>query len=345
MSAQKVKSITLQKYSEYMLPAIEKEMKQCVAITNRTGLEELYHMLAYHLGWEGPDAGPKASGKRVRPLLVVLTTEAAGSDWEKALPAAAAVELVHNFSLIHDDIQDNSPLRRGRKTVWKKWNISQAINAGDSMFSLAHIALERLQGKIEPELVIKAQSLLPMACLRLTQGQYLDLSYEHRADLVMYDYWPMISSKTASLIATCTELGALIAGADETKVSIYREFGQYVGLAFQVQDDILGIWGDYAVTGNSTESDLVEGKISLPVFYALEHSQTFTNRWQQGSISPEEVPEIADLLKLEGAYDYAQNEAERLTEHALSKLEEAEPAMPAAGALRELAEQLTKRQS
>jgi geranylgeranyl diphosphate synthase type I len=337
--------ISLQEYTRVMLPAIEEEMQQCVAITREKSLEELYFMLAYHLGWEGPGAGQKACGKRVRPLLVLLTSEAAGGEWRKALPAAAAVELVHNFSLIHDDIQDNSPLRRGRQTVWKKWDIPLAINAGDSMFSLAHIALERLQGVIAPELVSKAQSILPMACLRLTQGQYLDLSYEHRTDLSMQDYWPMISGKTASLIATCAELGSLIAGADENVTSSYREFGQYVGLAFQVQDDILGIWGDSGVTGKSVVSDLVEGKISLPVFYALENSQSFRERWHQGPIAPEEVPEIVELLSRAGAFDYAKTEAERLTHHALTLLEQAHPAPHAASALCELADQLTKRQS
>lgn len=345
MSIEEKQKPMLADFTSMMLPAIENEMQQCVAITDETGLEELHYMLAYHLGWEGNDAGPKACGKRVRPLLVLLTTEAAGGDWQTALPAAAAVELVHNFSLIHDDIQDNSPLRRGRQTVWKKWDIPQAINTGDSMFALAHIALERLQGQVAPELVIKAQSILPVACLRLTQGQYLDLSYEHRSDLSMEDYWPMIGGKTASLIATCTELGALLSGVDEKTVAIYRKFGEYVGLAFQVQDDILGIWGNAMQTGKSAESDLVEGKISLPVFYALEKDEAFAKRWLEGPITPDEVPQIAAVLKEEGAYDYAQSEAERLTNHAIDMLARANPASPAAAALQELADQLTKRQS
>jgi geranylgeranyl diphosphate synthase type I len=132
---------------------------------------------------------------------------------------------------------------------------------------------------------------------------------------------------------------------DDEKVSSYREFGQYVGLAFQVQDDILGIWGDSVVTGKSAVSDLVEGKISLPVFYALEHSQAFSERWHRGPISPEEVPQIVELLTREGVYDYAKDEAERLTQHALTLLELTQPAPHAAGALRQLADQLTKRQS
>ncbi len=173
----------LSNYFDLLLPAIEQEMKACVRETREQGLEELYSMLEYHLGWEGPGSGPKAQGKRVRPMMVLLSNASAGGDWEIALPAAAAVELVHNFSLIHDDIQDNSPLRRGRETVWKMWNIPQAINAGDSMFALAHIALKRLANQVPDGIALEAYKILPEACLTLTQGQYLDLSYENRNDL------------------------------------------------------------------------------------------------------------------------------------------------------------------
>ena len=125
---------TLDRYFQVCLPAIEEELRQAVAFAGGPGLEELHGMLAYHMGWEGENAGPNASGKRIRPLLVLLACAAAGGDWTDALPGAAAVELVHNFSLIHDDIEDNSDLRRGRPTVWKIWGIPQAINAGDAMY-------------------------------------------------------------------------------------------------------------------------------------------------------------------------------------------------------------------
>jgi len=335
----------LAEFTAQMLPAIEEEMQACISITRNDGLEELHHMLAYHLGWEGAGAEEKASGKRVRPLLVLLSNAAAGGEWQCALPAAAAVELVHNFSLIHDDIQDNSPLRRGRETVWKIWDIPQAINAGDSMFSLAHIALKRLKELIPLEQVIQAQILLPMACLHLTQGQYLDLSYEERDDLSVADYWPMIQGKTSSLIATCTELGALTAGVNDKTQAAYREFGHLVGLAFQVHDDILGIWGDVDITGKSAISDLLEGKKSLPVLYALEQGGEFSQRWSKGPIREDEVADIADLLKNEGAYDYAKKEADTLTQKALHALEQAEPSGSAALALRQLANQLTHRAS
>jgi geranylgeranyl diphosphate synthase type I len=275
--------------------------------------------------------------------LVLLTTAAAGGYWENALPAAAAVELVHNFSLIHDDIQDNSPLRRGRETVWKKWGLAQGINAGDSMFSLAHIALKRLEKLVPPEIALRAYQILPMSCLILTQGQYLDLSYEDRDDLTVDDYWPMIRGKTAALLATCSELGALIAGADTQEQEAYRKFGEYVGLAFQVQDDILGIWGDAAMTGKSTDSDLLAGKKSLPVLYSLNNKGEFAKRWQNGKISAEEVPELAKILEDEGADIYAQEAADSLTKQALEAMEDAKPRGDAKEALFELADMLIQR--
>lgn len=315
----------LQRYTDEMLPLIEQELKRCTANANDVGLEELHQMLAYHLGWEGEDTGVKARGKRIRPMLVLLSNIASGGDWKQALPAAAAVELVHNFSLIHDDIQDNSPLRRGRPTLWKKWGVPQAINAGDSMFALAHLALHPLNNSVDSETEIKIALVLRMACLTLTQGQYLDLAYESKGNLTTDSYWPMVRGKTASLIAACSELGALVAGKDDKIVSAYREFGEYLGFAFQIYDDLLGIWGNASITGKSAESDLLTGKKSLPVLYALEQNGEFASRWMQNNITVEDVPTLADLLEADGAKEYAQVSARRLTEQAMKKLAGANP--------------------
>ncbi|MCX6068414.1 MAG: polyprenyl synthetase family protein, partial [Chloroflexi bacterium] len=216
-------------------------------------------------GWTGENAGPEATGKRIRPLLVLLASAASGGNWQSALPAAAAVELLHNFSLIHDDIQDNSDKRRGRSTVWVKWGMPQAINAGDGLFVLSNLAITDLITSYPAEIVVKAAQILHETCLDLTRGQYLDISYENRLDLGVEDYWPMISGKTAALLSSCCQIGALLGTSDESTLEAYRSFGHYLGLAFQVQDDILGIWGNEAVTGKSVASDLVKGKKSLPV--------------------------------------------------------------------------------
>ena len=138
-------SKALDQLREVMLPSIEEVLQQEVEKSGAGGTHELRQMLRYHLGWEGEGAGRKAQGKRIRPLLVLLAAHASGGDWSEALPSAASVELLHNFSLIHDDIQDNSAHRRGRPTLWKKWGVPQAINAGDSLFALAHDALRGLK--------------------------------------------------------------------------------------------------------------------------------------------------------------------------------------------------------
>ena len=262
--------MSLKQFSEMMLPLIEEKLQKTVALSGGAGLEEMHGMLAYHMGWEGEGAGPEARGKRIRPLIVLLCAAAAGGDWRNALPGAAAVELVHNFSLVHDDIQDNSPTRRGRATVWSLWGVAQGLNVGDTLFSLAQISLLDLAESVSPEAALIASRTLHHACLALTQGQYLDLSYEGRQDLGVDDYWPMVKGKTAALLCSSTYIGALAAKASEKICCEYQDFGENLGLAFQVLDDILGIWGDAALLGKSTASDLVSGKKSLPVLYGLE---------------------------------------------------------------------------
>lgn len=325
------------------LAALETELQQTVELSGGAGLGELRGMLAYHMGWEGEGAGPQATGKRIRPLLVLLCTAAAGGEWRKALPAATAVELIHNFSLIHDDIEDNSPLRRGRLTVWKRWGIPQALNAGDAMFSLAHLALLGLAETASADIAVQAARLLQQTCLTLTQGQFLDLSYEDRLDLTQEDYWPMVGGKTAALLAACTELGPLVAGRQPSICQAYGEFGRLLGLAFQAQDDLLGIWGDAALTGKSAESDLVSGKKSLPTLYGLSLGGPFARRWQRGPVGPEEVTALAKQLAVEGARDFTQEAANRLTAQALQALDVTDPQGEAGVALRELAEKLLAR--
>lgn len=300
-------------------------------------------MIAYHLGWEGEGAGPEARGKRIRPLLVLLSTAAAGGEWQRALPAAAAVELVHNFSLVHDDIQDQSPLRRGRPTVWIKWGTAQAINIGDTLFTLAQMALLRLAETVSSEVAHTASLVLQETCLALTQGQYLDISYESRGNLTMEAYWPMVSGKTAALLSASTLLGALAAQADEPACEAYHRFGRSLGLAFQALDDLLGIWGDAALTGKSTESDLLAGKKSLPVLYGLSLGGPFAARWAQGKISQEDVLVLAVQLEIEGGKTYTLEHANELTDQALTALAEASPQGEAGAMLEALARKLLQR--
>ena len=329
--------------SQQYLPAIEEHLVHSLTRASTNQSEVLHDMLAYHMGWQGEGAGAEARGKRIRPLLVLLSNAAAGGDWERGLPAASAVELVHNFSLIHDDIEDNSPLRRGRLTVWKLWGIPQAINAGDAMFALAHLEILRLQETTSASIAIQAVRLLLNTCLRLTQGQYLDLSYENRPKLSLDDYWLMIAGKTATLIATCARLGALIAGGSEELQELYWNFGRTLGLAFQVQDDLLGIWGEAELTGKSATSDLVTGKKSLPILFGLSQKGMFAQRWLQGPINEEEGADVARLLEQDGGRAYAEKIAEQLTNQALETMEQAQLEGLAGSALRQLTNQLLNR--
>ncbi len=261
--------------SQSMLETIEKELQHQVARLDQPRTKQFHEMLTYHMGWTGEGAGSFATGKRIRPLITLLSTSSVldgkedkninAMNWLHAKSAAAAIELIHNFSLVHDDIQDNSDLRRGRRTVWVKWGAPMAINVGDAMFVIANQSILDLIEHYPADMVVKAARILNDCCLDLTRGQYLDMSYEERNDLSIEDYWPMIGGKTSALLSACTHIGSLLGYANEEKQESYRLFGYHLGLAFQVQDDILGIWGDEALTGKSAASDLVEGKNSLPV--------------------------------------------------------------------------------
>lgn len=337
-----------------MLESIEKELQRQVARLDQPRTKLFHEMLTYHMGWTGDGAGSFATGKRVRPLLTLLTCVSSfdgnrneensdDNNWLHASSAAAAIELIHNFSLVHDDIQDNSGLRRGRRTVWVKWGAPMAINVGDALFVIANQAILDLAEYYPAEIVVKAAGILNENCLDLTRGQFLDMSYEERKDLNLTDYWPMINGKTSALFSACTHIGALLGYANDTRLEAYRLFGYHLGLAFQVQDDILGIWGDETLTGKSAASDLVEGKNSLPVLFALEKNGGFAERWRQGPIEVNEITEVSALLENEGAREYAEKTAEAQTQKALEYLKQANPHGEAGEAMLGLANMLLKR--
>lgn len=336
-----------------MLAEIEHELKKQVARLDQARTQPFHEMLTYHMGWTGDGAGPQATGKRIRPLVTLLAVasfmdnknkgKGYAIDWLHAKPFAAAIELVHNFSLIHDDIQDNSEYRRGRKTAWVIWGAPLAINAGDALFVIANQAVLDLKTHYPAEMVVRSAEILSDICLQLTQGQYLDMSYEERTDLAIADYWPMIGGKTSALLSACTQVGALLGYANDEEIELYRQFGYTLGLAFQVQDDVLGIWGDESVTGKSAAGDLVEGKNSLPVLFGLEKNEGFAKRWRQGPISQAEVGAVAALLENEGGKAYAEKISAELTQQALGYLDKADPQGEAGEILRGLANMLLKR--
>lgn len=302
-----------EKYSQIFL----NELNQSIRELFNDGLSDLKEIFDYHLGLN--DSLEK-QGKKVRPLLTLLCTEGCGGNWKSALPAAAAIELIHNFSLIHDDIEDKGFTRRSKQTVWVKWGLPKGINAGDAMFTSAFIVLNRLKDSVSSETIIEAVELLSKTCFKLTVGQQLDIDFENREKVAIHEYYEMISGKTAALLACSAQMGALIAGLDKKNQLQYSKFGKELGMAFQMYDDWLGVWGDPEITGKSASSDLIERKKSLPILMGLEKSKRFFTRWKEEPISPEEAPTISAWLSEDGVEESVIKEFNLWNQRALETL-------------------------
>ncbi len=293
----------------------------------------LYGMVRYHLALDGSGA---PAGKRIRPLLGLLAYASIAGDHARALPGAAAVELGHNFSLVHDDIEDGDVERRHRPALWTIHGIPQAINTGDTLFSLSRIALHRLTDLGFPDAkVLRLMRLFDETCLQLCEGQYIDIRASESQEPMSVDlYFDMIGRKTAALIAASIEAGALLATDDETVIARYRDFGWALGIAFQVNDDLLGIWGAEKATGKQP-SDVARHKKTLPVIYALEKAgpedrARLLALYARERPTETEVAEAKTILERTGARDYTRDQARRHRDEALAALDaagviEAEP--------------------
>jgi geranylgeranyl diphosphate synthase, type I len=330
------------------LPKLDQYMRHIV-----TEQHEYPHdfsvMLQYAMGWVEADgiAYDKPTGKRIRPVLLLLCTEAANGNWQTALPCAAAVELLHNFSLIHDDVQDDSPLRHNRPTVWKLWGIANAINAGDALFSLSFRSLETLTHHTEllPETILKVWHIYNRTTLELTRGQHLDMRFEKQSLVTSDEYISMISGKSAALISACAEMGALIGSHDSKRASAFAEFGLNLGIAFQIHDDILGIWGDPKQTGKSVATDIVSRKKSLPVLYGLSQSAALVDIYNRpSSMTDEMVLRAVELLDQADARAYARTTEDEYYEKAIAALNRAEPETTALAGLNGIVDTLFDRQ-
>ncbi len=328
-----------------MIAAVEAEMRQVLHANGRQP-DLFYGMMQYHMGWLDAQLQPvnEKSGKRIRPLLCLLTCAAAGGNWQQAVPAAAAIEMLHNFSLIHDDIEDASPTRRGRATLWQLWGIPQAINAGDAMFAIAHLALNRLTERgVAAEIVVQALRRFDETCVQLTQGQHADMAFEQRSQVSVEDYLQMITGKTAVLLALSAELGARIAQASEATINHYAQYGLHLGLAFQVIDDILGIWGDEARTGKSAATDIITKKKTLPVLHGLAHSAPLQQLYATAKPDDAFVAQAIALLDQSGSHAFARTKADTYSISASHHLETAVATGPAALALQQLTQMLLNR--
>lgn len=305
----------------------------------------LYEMMRYHLGWEGDAL--LAPGKYLRPVLCFLTCTAVGGDWRQAIAGAVALELLHNFSLIHDDIQDRSLTRRGRSTVWARWGASQAINAGDGMYALSRLAVLRLRERgVAEERVLRCAWILDEACLALCEGQYMDIAFQARESVTFEEYEDMVGRKTAALFGCSLEMGAVIgAGVGETSKRL-REAGYQLGLAYQMRDDLLDLWGDGA-TGKEIGADVREKKKSLPVVYGLSRGGPEGERlrqiYRQPALSSGEVEESVALLSRLGAREFCVHSAERHYQEGLKLLQGVALEAKAKQELEEMAAYLVRR--
>lgn len=280
-----------------------------------------YGQMQYHLGWVDRTFVPvtRNTGKLLRPTLLLLAYEVAGA-WglsaqrdylRRALPAAAALELIHNFSLIHDDIVDQDLERHHQPTVWSIWGSSQGINAGDGMFALARLAMwDILDEGVDGEIAARLGAVLDRACLIIAEGQYLDLSFEQRLDISVAQYVDMIARKTASLMSCAAEVGARLGTREQATIASLRDFGFEMGLAFQVRDDMLGVWADSTETGKVSAGDIYRRKKSLPVLQALEHASAEDQQRlrvlyaQKEALTSTQVATVLSIFARTGTHDY-----------------------------------------
>lgn len=287
---------------------------------------------AYHFGWIDQHGHPSeaSGGKAVRPSLALLSAEVTGAPPEKGLPGAVAVELVHNFSLLHDDLMDGDEQRRHRDTVWKVHGPAQAVLVGDALFALAN---EILLEPGTPE-AGRATGRLTRATRKLIDGQAQDLSYEQREQVTVEECLEMEGNKTGALLACAVSIGAVLGGADEHTADALESYGYHLGLAFQAVDDVLGIWGDPGSTGKQTWGDLRQRKKSLPVVAALASPEPAAARLAElmradAAKSEEEFEDFdeaefaarASLIEEAGGREWTTAEAKRQHATALAALE------------------------
>ncbi len=304
---------------------IDQELRAVLASADSS----MYDMLRYQLGWIDEQGNPllQPSGKALRPTLCLFACEALSGDYQEALPAAAAVELVHNFSLIHDDIQDDDRLRRNRPTVWAVWGKPQAINAGTAMRVLASASMMRLSKLgVTAEKLLAGLCLLDESCLRLIEGQYLDISFEQRLDIGVAEYLKMAQGKTSALISCSLELGASLATQDDQTILAFRDSGVNLGLAFQIRDDLLGVWGNKDKLGKPIGSDILRKKKSYPIVYALEKAtgparQSLLDIYQRPVVDERACSTVLGILEDLQVRDQAQSMVNAYSRRASSLVE------------------------
>lgn len=306
---------------------VDDEIRRTIDYRGADGLL-LYDMMRYHMGWKDEKLRPAVTygGKRIRPILCLTVSEAIGGDHRVALPLAAAIELVHNSSLMVDDVYDESLLRRGRPAAWTIWGPQQAVLAGLDMQALMNIATLRLQDNcVPPAKVIRALYKLSDTLLKMCEGQSMDMSFEEISTVSVEDYFRMVSRKTAALIECATYCGALLATDDENLTKHYGSFGRKLGIAFQIVDDILGIWGRLESTGKTQSIDLKSKKKTLPFLHGLtvadsKQRERITEIYDQESVTEADCAYLLQTLTDLEADQYCRRAASQYLEQAEDEL-------------------------
>jgi geranylgeranyl diphosphate synthase, type I len=299
----------------------------------------LQRVAAYHLGWRDQDGHEveHPGGKAVRPTLTLLAAEAVGAPASAAVPGAVALELVHNFSLIHDDLMDGDRERRHRPTVWALFGAGEAIIAGDALAALAYAVLLDVDG--EPGQ--RAGRELTRATLEMIRGQSEDLTFESRLDVTEQEVVDMSAHKTGALISCACALGAILGRGTSPQVDGLRAYGRHVGIAFQAVDDVLGIWGEPDVTGKPTAGDLRQHKKTMPVVHALAAPGTggteLARLLSDGELSADGIERALEILDTSGARAWSLAVAEKHLDLALNALEAAGLAAAPVAELRDMA--------
>ena len=287
-------------------------------------IESIFEDSEKHPLWESMSYYPEAGGKKLRPFLAMISAGALGEKEEKALPYSVAIELVHNFTLVHDDIMDDDEMRRGQKTLHKKIGDAHAINAGDGLFALSFNILSETE--VPGESVRKLLKELSSSVIVIAEGQEEDMSFEETFDITEEEFITMIEKKTSYLFKAATRGGAIIADAEPDEIEHMSEYARKMGIAFQIQDDYLDLVGDQEEIGKDAGSDIRRGKRTLMVIHALHNLDDDKKRrlidiLEEKDNSIDEIKEAMDLMKSVGSLDYAKNLAEKYGSEAKKELE------------------------
>jgi geranylgeranyl diphosphate synthase type I len=280
-----------------------------------------------------------AGGKRLRPSMLLIAAEAAGGNPDDLVPAAVSIELIHNFTLIHDDIMDNADIRRGRPSVHKLWGLSGAILAGDTLYSKAFQILGTTP--VRPELILAAMDVLSRTCTAICEGQWLDLDFEHRERVSEEEYMEMVEKKTGVLYGASARMGAVLSGASVEVARGLDDFGRLTGMGFQIQDDVLDLTASEKVLGKKRGGDLIEGKKTLIMIHAFEHGVN-VDVFGRKDATPEEIENALLILEKSGSIEYARLRAVELVEKGKRALDVL-PDTPARAFLLELADYMISR--